>query len=378
MISTSTPITIAGAGLAGATIAHELAIKGFTHIDVFDGRDDVGGNCRTHRDPDTKVMVHDYGPHVFHTDKKAIWDYVNEFTRFVPYIQRTKARTHGAIYSFPINLHTINQFFDHTFSPREAIDHIGRRVLKDWDQTRTPENFEEMALASVGRELYEAFYRDYTVKQWGVHPTMIPVSVLARLPVRFTYDDNAFDHPYQGMPLYGYTEMIQNMLCHPSIRVHLGQTISGPPNKDGFHFHTGAIDEFYDYKFGELRYRTLDFYHYAEIETQSLQGCAVLNSCDLTKDWTRTTEHKHFTPWHTARGTIITREFSRQWQRGDIRYYPMRFDTDKEKLALYEAEAAKEDRVIFAGRLGTYRYLDMDKTIAESFQLVKDFTSEIR
>lgn len=364
-------IAIVGAGLSGATIANSLAWKGQYDIAVFESRDHVAGNAHTERDPQTGVMLHKYGPHVFHTNNDLVWNFLSSFAKFEPYIQRTKGMFGQAVYSLPINLHTINQFFNKHMNPAQAEEYIGSLV--DWDHEKEPANFEELALATVGPQLYYAFLRGYTMKQWGLHPTEVPASVLKRLPLRFNYDDNAFSHKYQGIPRNGYTDMVHAMLNLPYVTVHLGVAPIQRRWLTGFDhiFYSGAIDQWFDYRLGRLPYRTLDF----EVIRASgdFQGCAVMNSCDLSTPWTRSTEHKHFTPWEQRTETIVYREFSRQCDWGDIPYYPIRFPKDKEQLLNYQALAEQERGVTFVGRLGTYEYLDMDVTVARALQVAKDF-----
>jgi len=203
-------ICIVGAGFSGAVIARILAEAGHI-ISVFDKRNHVAGNCHTERDANTNIMVHKYGPHIFHTDNKKVWDFINQFGRFMPYVNRVKSTVSGKVYSLPINLHTINQFFSTCMSPAEAKDFILSLGDRDIDD---PQTFEDQALKFVGKDLYEAFFKGYTLKQWGIEPSKLPASILKRLPVRFDYNDNYFNHKYQGMPKNGYTEIVQNILCN--------------------------------------------------------------------------------------------------------------------------------------------------------------------
>jgi UDP-galactopyranose mutase len=360
-------IAVVGAGLSGATIAYHLARWG-REVVVFDQREHIAGNVHTYRDPETGVMVHAYGPHVFHTDDEDTWKFMSRFTTFIPYVQRTKGIHDGRVYSLPINLHTINQFYNESFSPAEARRFLDARC-EPWND---PDNFEDQALQTVGRDLYEAFLRTYTTKQWGLHPARVPASILKRLPLRLNYNDNAFAHKYQGIPKDGYTKAVGYMLDHPNVRIELG-TKFRRANADRFDhvFYSGPIDGWFDYAHGYLPYRTLDF---ERIRADGdLQGCAVLNSCDYGHNWTRSTEHKHFTPWERHGATIVYREYPRDCGPGDTPYYPMRFPRDKELLAQYEALAAREENVTFVGRLGTYQYLDMDVTVKRALDVVFNF-----
>lgn len=356
-------IGIAGAGFSGAVIARELAEAGHD-IDVVDARDHIGGNSHTQRNADG-VMVHVYGPHIFHTQHQNVWDYVNRFGVMMPYNHRVKALAKGSAYSLPVNLLTINQFFNKTFSPAEAEAFV--HSIADTTIT-TPITFEDQALRFVGRDLYEAFFKGYTKKQWGVDPTELPASILARLPVRFNYEDSYFNHPYQAIARDGYTEIIAAILDHPRIKVELGKSLSRTDAGSFDHmFWTGPIDSYFDYEHGRLGYRTLDFE--SEVHDGDYQGCPVLNYCDEDVPFTRITEHKHFAPWESHDRTVIYREFSRLCGEKDIPYYPIRLVKEKEQLGQYVEMARREANATFVGRLGTYRYLDMDVTIFEALKV---------
>lgn len=359
-------ILIVGAGLSGAVIGRELAQEGYK-VEIIDSRSHIAGNCHTERDEATGVMVHIYGPHIFHTDDTEVWDYVNGFTTFMPYKNRVKTTSGGQVYSLPVNLHTINQFFGKTFRPDEA-----RAFLEDQaDKTITdPQTFEEQALRFVGNDLYEAFFKGYTQKQWGCSPTALPASILKRLPVRFNYEDNYFFHKYQGMPENGYTDMIERILDHPNITVTL-DTVFNRDEAEGFAhvFYSGPLDGYFDYELGRLGYRTLDFERFTY--DGDYQGCAVMNYGDVSVPYTRITEHKHFSPWEEHAGSVCYREFSRACEPQDIPYYPIRLVEEKAQLTEYVARAEQESGVTFVGRLGTYRYLDMDVTIREALDTAR-------
>jgi len=361
-------LLMVGAGLSGAVIGRAMAEAGH-NVTVVDTRDHVGGNCHTKRDAETGVMVHVYGPHIFHTDDAEVWDYVNRFEAFLPYKNRVKSTTGGQVFSLPINLHTINQFFGKTFRPDEArafIEEQADTSIKD------PQNFEEQALRFVGRDLYEAFFKGYTEKQWGCSPTELPASILKRLPVRFNYDDNYFFHRFQGMPEGGYTAMIARILDHPRISVHLETDFEQSQASDYDHvFYSGPLDGFFGYELGRLGYRTLDFESFAY--EGDYQGCAVMNYGETSVPYTRITEHKHFSPWEKHDGSICYREFSRAAEPDDIPYYPIRLVDEKALLADYVQRAEEARNVTFVGRLGTYRYLDMDVTIREAMDTAQEF-----
>lgn len=361
-------IAIVGAGLSGAVIGRELAEAGHEVV-IFDKRDHVAGNCHTERDAETGVMVHVYGPHIFHTDDPEVWDYVNRFQTFKPYKNRVKTTSRGQVFSLPVNLHTINQFFGKTLRPDEAKAFIEEQA----DTSITdPQTFEEQALRFVGRGLYEAFLEGYTQKQWGCSPKDLPASILKRLPVRFNYDDDYFFHKYQGMPENGYTEMVDAILAHPGISVRLktGFERADKPNYDHT-FYSGALDGYFDYAKGRLGYRTLDFERFTY--EGDYQGCAVMNYGETAVPYTRITEHKHFAPWEKHDGSVCYREFARECGPDDTPYYPIRLVKEKEQLADYVALANAEQGISFVGRLGTYRYLDMDVTIREALDTARLF-----
>lgn len=357
-----------GAGLSGAVIGRMLAEAGH-RVTVVDARAHVGGNCHTERDAKSGVMVHVYGPHIFHTDDAEVWDYVNRFAAFRPYRNRVKTTSQGAVYSLPVNLHTINQFFGQTLRPDEA-----RVFLEGKADTSIadPQTFEEQALRFVGPELYEAFFKGYTIKQWGCQPSELPASILKRLPVRFNYDDNYFFHKFQGMPEEGYTAMIAKILDHANIEVKLDTPVSRDVAQDYDHvFYSGPIDGWFGYSLGRLGYRTLDFERFDY--QGDYQGCAVMNYGDVDVPYTRITEHKHFAPWESHEGSVLYKEVSRACGPDDIPYYPIRQVAEKSMLADYVALAGQETNVTFVGRLGTYRYLDMDVTIREALDAGRAF-----
>jgi len=366
-------IAIVGAGFSGAVIANQLAQAGYT-VDVFETRPHVAGNCYSERDSETGVMVHVYGPHIFHTDNERAWEFVNRYAEFKPYVNRVKAITGGKVYTLPINLLTINQFFDKTMRPAEAQEFLQNLGDKSIDN---PTTFEEQALRFVGRELYEAFFKTYTIKQWGLHPSELPASILKRLPVRFNYDDNYFSHKYQGMPAEGYTALVQNILDVPGVTVHLSTAFDPATKGDYAHvFYSGPIDAWFKHTEGRLPYRTLDFEVFRD--TGDYQGNAVINYCDDAKRYTRITEHKHFSPWEQHDKTICYAEYSRQCEEKDIPYYPIRQTREKAQLELYVNMAKNEENVTFVGRLGTYRYLDMDVTIHEALVCADKFLASAR
>ena len=358
-------IAIVGAGFSGAVIARELAEAGH-RVDVFDSRPHVAGNCHTERQDDD-VMVHVYGPHIFHTAHEHVWQYMNRFGTMMPYNHKVKATTQGKVFSLPVNLLTINQFFGKTFTPAEAeafITSIGDQSITD------PQSFRDQGLRFVGPELYAAFFDGYTRKQWGVDPVELPASILARLPVRFNYDDSYFNHPYQAIPRDGYTPIVANILDHPGITVTLGVVKSRADLAGADHVvWSGPIDAYFGFEHGRLGYRTLDFER--QVHDGDFQGCAVMNYGDPDVPHTRITEHKHFAPWETHQKTVTYHEYGRLADPNDVPYYPIRLVKEKGQLQQYVHEVGKLSNITFVGRLGTYRYLDMDVTIHEALGAVR-------
>ena len=357
----TTTVLVVGAGFSGAVVSRQLADAGL-RVDVIDSRPQVAGNCHTERCAQTGVLIHVYGPHIFHTDDAEVWQYVNRFSRFLPYRHQVKTTVRGKVYTLPINLHTINQLFGRAMRPAEARDFLDE--IRD-KSIGMPLTFEEQALHLVGRELYETFLRGYTEKQWGCSPTELPASILRRLPLRFNYDDNYFFHRYQGMPELGYTHLVERLLDHTLIDLHLGRAFDDSmPTRYDHIFWSGPLDGYFGFQLGRLGYRTLDFEPFAE--AGDYQGCAVMNYGDHEVPFTRITEHKYFTPWEQHDQTLCFREFSRAASPEDVLYYPIRLVQEKALLAEYVDLASRGDGVTFIGRLGTYRYLDMDVTIREA------------
>jgi UDP-galactopyranose mutase len=360
-------IGIAGAGFAGAVLAHELAQSGKYSIEVFDDRPHVAGNCHTSRDPQSGVMLHHYGPHIFNTSRTDVWEYVNRFSQFGNYTNRVKAITARGVFSMPVNLLTINQFFGKTMNPAQAkefLASVGDASIKE------PRNFEEQALRFLGRELYENFFYGYTKKQWGVEPRELPASILQRLPVRMNYDDNYYQQRYQGIPVDGYTAIVEKLLDHPSISVHVGRRLEGADRGQFDHlFWSGPLDAYFEHELGRLQYRSLQFERFDA--AGDYQGNAVINYCEESVPYTRIAEHKHFAPWEEHDKTVCFREYSKLAEGDDIPYYPLRLEGDKSLLKSYMESAAKTRNVTFIGRLGSYRYLDMHVVIGESLDLAR-------
>jgi UDP-galactopyranose mutase len=355
---------IAGAGFSGAVVGRQLAEAGHEVV-ITEQRDHVAGNCHTARDADSDVLVHEYGPHIFHTDSELVWEYINRFGEMVPYNHRVRTTVGGKVYLMPVNLLTINQLFGTALRPDEAKDLVEEKADTSIVE---PANFEEQALRFMGRELYEAFFEGYTRKQWGRDPRELPASILSRLPIRFDYDDRYYNHPHQAMPRNGYTEIVTNILDHAGIDLQLSSSLDPVTAVDDYDHvvWTGPLDAWFGHRLGRLGYRTLDFDRFSA--DGDYQGCAVMNYGDFEVPYTRISEHKHFAPWEEHESTVCFRESSRECEPEDIPYYPIRLVDDTELLSRYLELARAEESVSFVGRLGTYRYLDMDVTIGEALQ----------
>ena len=366
-------VAIAGAGFAGAVLARELVESGKFKVTVFDERNHIAGNCHTERDPETNVMVHKYGPHIFNTSREDVWEYMNKWGEMVPFVNRVKAHTARGVFSLPINLLTINQFFGKKMGPAEARDFVGG--FAD-ESIKAPKSFEDQAMKFLGKDFYMNFFYGYTKKQWGVEPKVLPASILKRLPVRFNYDDNYYNQKYQGIPRNGYTEIVAKILDHEDITVHTSSRLTPEMKKDFVHiFWSGPMDGYFNFKLGRLGYRTLEFEKF--VENGDYQGNPVINYCEQEVPYTRIAEHKHFTPWEEHEKTVCFKEYSKLCGEKDVPYYPIRLNDDKAMLEDYVKLVEKEDRVTFIGRLGTYRYLDMHVVIGESLDLAQTcLTSE--
>ena len=362
---------IVGAGLFGAVFAHEAALKG-KKVKVIEKRDHIAGNIYTREEEG--IQVHQYGAHIFHTSDKEIWDYVNQFAEFNRYTNSPVANYKGEIYNLPFNMNTFNKLWG-VVTPAEAQAKIDeqRAVLNG----KTPENLEEQAISLVGTDIYEKLIKDYTEKQWGKPTTELPAFIIRRLPVRLTYDNNYFNDTYQGIPIGGYTQIVEKMLDHENIDVETN--VDFFVNKEQYMkdfpkiVFTGMIDEFFDYKLGELEYRSLRFEN-ETLDMENYQGNAVVNYTDADTPYTRIIEHKHF-EFGNQEKTIITKEHSKTWEKGDEPYYPVNNDRNNRLYQSYKKLAEAHKNIIFGGRLGHYRYYDMHQVIAAALQCVR---SEIK
>lgn len=355
-------LLVIGAGISGATVARTLAEAGH-QVQVVEAADHVGGHCHTERDAETGIMKHVHGPHIFHSDNADVWHFVSRFASFEAFDLQVDACVGERLFPLPINLKTLQAFFGREFTPAQAQAHVATRTVR---LDHAPRNFEEQALSSVGPELYEAFFRGYTQKQWGRAPADIPASVFKRLPLRFTDDRTYFHHSRVGIPRDGYTAMTENMLDHPLIRIELGAHVDHAASASGFDhvFYTGKLDGCFDYEFGRLPYRSLRFDDFRV--GGEFQRTATVNYPDIGVPYTRITEHKKFAPWEQFERSICSREYSFECGPGDTPYYPVNLAGGSEMLDRYREKAKALDGVSFVGRLATFRYLDMDVAIAEA------------
>ena len=363
---------IVGAGISGAVFAHEAHRIGKRCL-VIDRRDHIAGNIYT--EGIEGIHVHKYGAHIFHTSLKNVWKYVNQFAEFNNYVNSPIANYHGEIYNMPFNMNTFSKMWG-VFTPEEARAKIDEQIAQE--NIEEPSNLEEQALSLVGRDIFEKLVKGYTEKQWGRDCKDLPASIIKRLPCRFTYDNNYFNDRYQGIPMGGYTKMVERMLEGIEVRtgVEYRDLIAEQPDIADRTIYCGPIDAFYDFKLGTLEYRSLRF-ESEILDEENHQGVAVVNYTDRETPYTRIIEHKHFEFCRDDNGnpqpkTVITREYPADWKPGDEPYYPIN-DARNEKLYNeYRELAEREGSVVFAGRLGGYRYYDMDKAIAAAFELVKD------
>ena len=357
---------IVGAGLSGSICAYELTKAGYTCL-VIDKRKHIGGNIYTEKREN--IDIHKYGPHIFHTNDKKIWDYINQFDNFNNFINSPIANYKGEIYNLPFNMNTFAKIWDVT-TPDAAKEAI-QAEIKDLN-IEEPKNLEEQALSMVGRTIYEKLVKGYTEKQWGTTCDKLPVDIIKRLPLRFTYDNNYFNDKYQGIPEHGYTYIIQQMLQNVDILLNTdGKTfINTHPDIAEHIIYTGSIDEYYDYCYGVLDYRSLLFVE-TIVEKDNYQGNAVINYTDAAIHYTRVIEHKFFN-YKKTKNTIITYEYPIEWDISKERYYSINNNKNNALYKRYKELNKNTDNIIFCGRLGTYQYLDMDKVIKQTLNLTQD------
>lgn len=369
-------LVVVGAGFFGGVIAHCAAEELDEPVLLIDKRAHIGGNSFSEVDSATGIEYHPYGSHLFHTSNARVWQFVNRFSAFNNYRHRVISMHRGRAYTMPINLMTINNFFTTTLTPEAARAFLDELI--DKDRVAEPKNLEEKAISLVGRDLYEAFIRGYTAKQWETDPRQLPPEIITRLPVRFSYNDFYFSDTFEGVPVDGYRRIFERMLSSPRIRMELNCDffeVRHQVPRDALIIFTGPIDRFYDYRFGALGWRTLDF----EIERPDVadyQGWSVVNYPDPEYRYTRIHEFKHLHPEraYNLPRSLIMREYSRFAQTGDEPYYPIGTPQDQALYERYKALAEQEPRVTFGGRLGTYRYWDMHQAIAAA---LKTFSARV-
>ncbi|MBE9402943.1 UDP-galactopyranose mutase [Brachybacterium sp. p3-SID1565] len=377
-------LLIVGSGLFGLTIAERAANEHGLSVTIIDRRDHLGGNAYSERDPETGIEVHKYGAHLFHTSNQRVWEYVNRFTSFTGYQHKVYTTHRGVVYPMPINLGTINQFFQAAHTPDEARALIAEQAgeLAGAD----PENLNDKGISLIGRPLYEAFIKHYTGKQWQTDPKDLPASIISRLPVRYTYDNRYFNDTYEGLPTDGYTAWLERMADHPRIEVRLSTDFFDTTqelNRDAVRgqipvVYTGPVDRYFDYSEGTLGWRTIDL-ETEHLSTGDFQGTSVMNYADADVPYTRIIEPRHFHPerdYPTDR-TVIQREYSRFAESGDEPYYPINSGKDRETLLKYRAKAENEPRTLFGGRLGTYQYLDMHMAIGSALSMADNKLADL-
>jgi UDP-galactopyranose mutase len=369
-------LVVVGSGFFGLTIAERCASELDLKVLVLERRHHLGGNAYSERDPETNVEVHKYGAHLFHTSNEKVWEYVNRFTSFTDYKHRVFGKYQGQVYSLPMNLGLINQFFGKSHTPQEARELIaGQAAEIDADQVT---NLEEKAISLIGRPLYEAFIKGYTAKQWQTDPKELSADIITRLPVRYTFENGWFSDTYEGLPTDGYTAWLTRMADHPNIEIRLDtdffdvreEYVGKVPV-----VYTGPVDEYFGHSEGRLSWRTVDLEESVE-DVDDFQGTGVVNYNDQEVPYTRIIEFKHFHPerakTHLPGRTVIVHEYSRFAEEGDEPYYPINTAEDREKLLRYRELAKAEPMVLFGGRLGTYKYLDMHMAIGSALSMYEN------
>ncbi len=358
---------IVGSGLYGAICAYELNKKGYKVL-VVDKRCHIAGNIYT--ETLEGINVHKYGAHIFHTSNKEVWNYINQFAEFNNYINSPVARYKNELYNLPFNMNTFSKLWSDVFTPEDAKKKIEEEKAKY--HIEEPKNLEEQAINLVGTTIYEKLIKGYTAKQWGRQCTELPPFIIKRLPVRFTFDNNYFNDRYQGIPMGGYTKIIEKMLDGIDVRLNTNyfESRNELDNIASNIIYTGPIDEYFNYKYGELEYRTVRF-ETLVLDTPNYQGNAVVNYTEYEVPYTRIIEHKHFEFDTTSPKTVISKEYSTSWKLGDEPYYPVNNDKNNELYLKYKSESEKLTNVHFGGRLGEYKYYDMDKVIIEALNYIK-------
>ena len=364
---------IVGAGFYGSVIAERIANDLGEQVTVIEQRNHIGGNSYSEENPETGIEVHKYGSHIFHTSNETVWNYINQFCAFNDYQHRVFASFDNHLFPIPINLQTINDFYGLHLESAEAEIFLKKESAKE--HITKPKNFEEKAIAQIGRPLYEAFIKSYTIKQWEKDPKDLSTSIINRLPIRTNTNDLYFDDPLQGIPIEGYKQTFNNLLNHKNIHILLKTAFVNVRNmipNDALLIYTGPIDEFYDCKYGLLGWRTSDF-ECAVINKADYQGSAVINYPELKYPYTRIHEFKHYHPErnYPDNQTVIFKEYPRSVSKKEIPFYPVHTKEDDDILMQYQNEAKRETNVIFGGRLGTYSYLNMDRVIGNALEMYR-------
>lgn len=387
-------VLIIGTGLFGLTIAERLVHECNKNVLIIDKRNHIGGNCYSEFDAETGIEYHKYGAHLFHTSLEDIWEYVNRFTNFTNYTHRVYTTHDGIVYPLPINLGTINQFFNTAYTPNEAKELISKQAAS---APKNPKNLAKQGISLIGEPLFNAFIKNYTAKQWQTPAEELSPNIIKRLPVRYNYDNRYFNDTHEGLPTNGYAAWFQNIVesCGNKLTIRLETDFFKDDKVQNLHkngiftVYTGPIDQYYNYQFGELSWRSLKF-EKEIVNVDDFQGCPVMNYADLEPTYTRIHEFKHFHPErknnpnysHTSYAdgsnkTVIVREYSKTWHRGEEPYYPVNTPKDHTILKQYQALASTNQQTIFGGRLGEYAYYDMDKTIAAALAKFEEIRPRI-
>ena len=370
----NTDLVIVGSGLFGLTMAERVANDLGRRVTIVEKRDHIGGNAYSYRDEETGIEIHKYGAHLFHTSNERVWEYVNRFTAFTDYVHHVYTNVGGEVFPMPVNLGTINQFFRSAYSPDEARQLIASqaRAIRSED---AEQNFRTKGISLVGEPLFKAFFEGYTAKQWQTDPRDLSAAIVSRLPVRYNYDNRYFSDKYEGLPQDGYATWLERMADNDLIDVKLSTDFfdsSQPFNRDACIgqvpvVYTGPVDRFFDYRYGELGWRTLDF-EWETVATGDFQGTSVMNYGDREVPYTRIIEFRHFHPERDYQNekTVIAREYSRTASKDDEPYYPINTARDREQLLEYRTLRDELPHTLFGGRLGSYKYFDMHMAIASA------------
>jgi UDP-galactopyranose mutase len=365
-------LVVVGSGLFGLTIAERCAQDLGLKVLIVDRRYHIGGNAYSEQEPETGIEVHKYGAHLFHTSNKRVWEYVNRFTNFTGYQHRVFTKYRGQVYTFPMNLALINQFFGRSYTPDEARALVAEQASEI--DTKDATNLEEKAISLIGRPLYEAFVKGYTAKQWQTDPKELSADIITRLPVRYNFENRYFNDTYEGLPIDGYTVWLERMVDHPNIEVQLKTDFFDVRNDFVGQVpvvYTGPVDAYFGNAAGQLSWRTVDL-DVTVKDVGDFQGTSVMNYADEDVPFTRIHEFRHFHPerdWYPKDKTVIVHEYSRFAEPGDEPYYPINTPEDRAKLLEYRRLAKAEHQVLFGGRLGTYKYLDMHMAIGSALSM---------